>query len=254
MFSCCIEDAPVGDNAAEVQIVASTAFPEREPGLGASAEPKVEETPAASTKPVDNTTPADADAKVEPQPDAKAALVPPKSFQVTIIKESGDMGLAYYFHENHLLVAGGIGGSSGSPLDEWNKNQTELFQKVRIFDRILEINGVAGTKKELEARLKEQGQMTITFEHPRQLEVGLEKKGQPVGLSFSCTNGLTGAVITGVEDGLIKQFNTAAPADKRIKVNDIAVKLDSEQMKGEDLIKKIDELENFKVRLLSYSA
>jgi len=229
-------------NVAETQSDAAEKDPE--PMTAAAADDAVVPEPEAQAEP-------DPDAKqaVE-EPEAKAPPVPAKTFQVTISKESGDIGLAYYFVDSHLVVAGGIGG----PLEAWNKKQTDSTQKIRIFDRIVQVNGVAGGKTELESKLREQGEMTITFEHPRQLEVGLEKKGQPVGLAMASSNGVTGAVITEVGEGLIKQFNLAAPADKQIKVNDIAVKIDNEQMKGQDLITKLDELEKFKVRILSYSA
>lgn len=245
MFNCCVEEPPLQDS--EVQVVFA-------PGTAAPEEDAAAKDPEPTVSAADNSALAEPDAKVdakaEPDAEAKAASVPAKTFQVTISKESGDIGLAYYFVESYLIVAGGISG----PLEAWNKAQTDSFSKIRIFDRIVQINGVAGTKKELEAKMREEGEMTISFEHPRQLEVGLEKKGQPVGLSMSSSNGVTGAVITDVQEGLIKQFNLAAPADKQIKVNDIAVKIDNAQMKGADLITKIDELEKFKVRVLSYSA
>jgi len=250
MFNCCVEEPPLGDSS-EVQVVAGPigADPDesaKDPEDPTLAEPWVSADNSALPEPD-----AKAEADAEPKDaEPKAAAVNSKSFQVTISKESGDIGLAYYFVESYLIVAGGIGG----PLEAWNKAQTDTFSKIRIFDRIVQINGVAGTKKELEAKMMEEGEMIIDLEHPRQLEVGLEKKGQPVGLSMTSSNGVTGAVITDVQEGLIKQFNLAAPADKQIKVNDIAVKIDNEQMRGADLINKIEDLEKFKVRILSYTA
>lgn len=245
MFNCCNEEPPDAV-VAEIQVISAPSATMGENSAPA-AEPSAEA--QSSSEPVEAAAAEPEPKAVEPET-AKATAKVAKTFQVTINNDLGDIGLHFYFIESNLIVAGGIGG----PLEDWNKNQSESSSRVRIFDRIFEVNGAAGTKAELAAKLKEKGEMTISLEHPRQLEVGLEKKGQLVGLEMSASSGVTGAVVTSIQDGLIKQFNAVAPVDKQIKVNDIAVKVDNEQLKGEDIIKKVGELENFKLRILSYSA
>eukprot|EP00933_Yihiella_yeosuensis_P035837 TRINITY_DN29463_c0_g1_i1.p1 TRINITY_DN29463_c0_g1~~TRINITY_DN29463_c0_g1_i1.p1 ORF type:complete len:295 (-),score=46.57 TRINITY_DN29463_c0_g1_i1:539-1423(-) len=136
----------------------------------------------------------------------------PGTFSVTLdcSKQGSDHGLIFCEADMHRLVISNVK-KGGSLMDAWNKGAPKLSM-VSAGDRILEVDGHAGSAKELLHRIQSCGhKMELTLQHPRTISANISRDCRSLGLTVTSDGNdpnALGLLVRGVgEDGAIADFN-----------------------------------------------
>eukprot|EP00930_Biecheleria_cincta_P055583 TRINITY_DN4189_c0_g1_i1.p1 TRINITY_DN4189_c0_g1~~TRINITY_DN4189_c0_g1_i1.p1 ORF type:complete len:279 (-),score=64.07 TRINITY_DN4189_c0_g1_i1:84-920(-) len=245
MCACCESDPP------EVtEVVAATAAikPESEMQetlqMAASVSAAKESNEVAPPNPEVETPKAEAQQAEAP---AEAAD-PKKTFEVSVTNSDGNfMGLEFFAAGGELdyLLASEV---KSGPLDLWNKAQedknTQLrwqwytasrHRRGRQFDRIVAVNGEAGTADALKTKLGQKGDLKITVERPRLLQFKIERSSaaqdQSLGLPLKFWTGGPGLTIECIQaSSIIGKYLEAADPAKRVRTGDHLVMLNGKRL------------------------
>eukprot|EP00930_Biecheleria_cincta_P055585 TRINITY_DN4189_c0_g1_i3.p1 TRINITY_DN4189_c0_g1~~TRINITY_DN4189_c0_g1_i3.p1 ORF type:complete len:266 (-),score=66.86 TRINITY_DN4189_c0_g1_i3:84-881(-) len=232
MCACCESDPP------EVtEVVAATAAikPESEMQetlqMAASVSAAKESNEVAPPNPEVETPKAEAQQAEAP---AEAAD-PKKTFEVSVTNSDGNfMGLEFFAAGGELdyLLASEV---KSGPLDLWNKAQEDKNTQLRQFDRIVAVNGEAGTADALKTKLGQKGDLKITVERPRLLQFKIERSSaaqdQSLGLPLKFWTGGPGLTIECIQaSSIIGKYLEAADPAKRVRTGDHLVMLNGKRL------------------------
>eukprot|EP00931_Biecheleriopsis_adriatica_P024973 TRINITY_DN15444_c0_g1_i5.p1 TRINITY_DN15444_c0_g1~~TRINITY_DN15444_c0_g1_i5.p1 ORF type:complete len:245 (+),score=77.11 TRINITY_DN15444_c0_g1_i5:87-821(+) len=164
-----------------------------------------------------------------------------KTFEVTgDVNMDGRLALdASSVTKNHLLV---YKVQPGAFLT-YNSKQTSAPTTIRVADRIIAVNGELASADELKMKLEAiSGAFTLQVERPNLLGVKVCKESQKLGLYIkSCLD--HGGLIVDITDGSIANYNKAAPASERVKVNDIIWGKLTKDASGKATLEKMKDIE-----------
>ncbi|CAJ1339551.1 unnamed protein product [Effrenium voratum] len=139
-------------------------------------------------------------------------------FEVTVRKLNGQAGLEFSKADTGVLTVSGI--AQPGPVADWN-NSCRPGEDVRLYDRVIKVNGKAGTALDLLSAMKaDQEVFHLIIERPEIKEVQVSKQGRELGLVLfvSTANRLhSGLVISVVKDDAI--VSGVKPHDRIIQVN-----------------------------------
>lgn len=163
------------------------------------------------------------------------------TFIMTINTQSGQAGLEFSKADTGVLTVSGI--VESGPAADWNKS-CEPDKDVRLYDRVVSVNGKAGTAMDLLTAMKvdPHSEIQLCIERPEIKEVHVAKKGRELGLVpfVSTANRLhSGLVISMVkEDALVRGVK---PHDRIVEVNGRTLPPSEllESVRGDDLTMKI---------------
>jgi len=158
-----------------------------------------------------------------------------KTFEVSVTNSAGDlMGLDFFAAGGGVdyLLASGV---KSGPLDLWNKAQTDKSTQLRQYDRIIAVNGEAGTADALKTKLGQKADLKITVERPRLLQFKIERPSaagnQPLGLPLKFWNSGPGLTIDDIQDSsIIGKYLEAADFAKSVRKGDHLVMLNDKRL------------------------
>eukprot|EP00438_Fugacium_kawagutii_P009754 Skav213429 [mRNA] locus=scaffold632:30203:37660:- [translate_table: standard] len=163
------------------------------------------------------------------------------TFTVTIKKQNGQAGLVFSKADTGVLTVSEI--LEPSSVADWNSS-CEPDKDVRIYDRVVSVNGKAGTAMDLLAAMKVEGhsEIQLCIERPEIKEVHVAKQGRELGLVLfvSTANRLhSGLVISMVKDDAL--VSGVKPHDRIIEVNGRTLPPSEllESVRGDELTLKI---------------
>ncbi|CAK9064711.1 unnamed protein product [Durusdinium trenchii] len=126
---------------------------------------------------------------------------------------------------------------------DWNKTAA-VEQQVRKFDRLVAVNGHTSEKsKEVLDLLKStHDHMVLTFQRARVNEVKLRRNGKSLGVHLK--DGPHFLLVLGVEDGVVKDYNTSAAIQQQILSSDRIIGVDGFEGSGAVLMDKVRNAEH----------
>ncbi|OLQ11734.1 hypothetical protein AK812_SmicGene4407 [Symbiodinium microadriaticum] len=165
--------------------------------------------------------------------------------QESFHEKISDMSIKSYLAPN-LKADTGVLTVSGvvqpGAVAEWN-DRCPPGQDIRLYDRVLRVNGKAGSAMDLLAALREEvDELEVLMERPRIREVEVRKEGRELGLVLfvSTANRLhSGLVVSMVKEGAL--VSDIKPHDRIIEVNGQVLPPSEllEGVRGEQLTMKI---------------
>eukprot|EP00931_Biecheleriopsis_adriatica_P053053 TRINITY_DN30989_c0_g1_i2.p1 TRINITY_DN30989_c0_g1~~TRINITY_DN30989_c0_g1_i2.p1 ORF type:complete len:241 (-),score=53.01 TRINITY_DN30989_c0_g1_i2:26-748(-) len=156
-------------------------------------------------------------------------------FVVAIQLGSGNLGLDLDSSASANVVVRAI---SDGAVNVWNARAPENKQ-IKPFDRLVAVNGVEGTASDF-ARSIITDRATFMFQRPQEVKADLQKPGDVgVGLHFSKVS--AGLVISGVQDGLLKNWMLRYADANAVKPGDRIVAVNGRYTSAEDLLREIKE-------------
>eukprot|EP00931_Biecheleriopsis_adriatica_P120501 TRINITY_DN95629_c0_g1_i1.p1 TRINITY_DN95629_c0_g1~~TRINITY_DN95629_c0_g1_i1.p1 ORF type:complete len:589 (+),score=93.63 TRINITY_DN95629_c0_g1_i1:129-1895(+) len=151
-------------------------------------------------------------------------LAPCKTFDIVLIRESNKQaGMSLDTSSETLTVVNRV--SEGGLLAAWNSTCKDADCIVKPLDRLIAVNGFAGTAKEMVKRIKgKEKQLKLTFERPAERVVSVDKSGGPLGVALSDDESVDTKACLRIEEvmegGLLQKWNETAPADKQVRPHD----------------------------------
>mmetsp|Transcript_76961 Transcript_76961/g.124535 ORF Transcript_76961/g.124535 Transcript_76961/m.124535 type:complete len:246 (-) Transcript_76961:422-1159(-) len=117
-------------------------------------------------------------------------------------------------HDDRFIVMSVASGG----LESWNSKCAES-RKVKVFDRIIAVNGEEGTAAELSEKLKQDlKKVDLTIQRAVMMEITLKKNGLPIGLNLTYVKNMKGLFVKDVHDkGIVKDWNATASPETTIK-------------------------------------
>eukprot|EP00933_Yihiella_yeosuensis_P050899 TRINITY_DN48709_c0_g1_i1.p1 TRINITY_DN48709_c0_g1~~TRINITY_DN48709_c0_g1_i1.p1 ORF type:complete len:243 (+),score=44.15 TRINITY_DN48709_c0_g1_i1:55-783(+) len=148
-------------------------------------------------------------------------LEPPMMFEMHMQKELS-LGLLFDTTHDDFLVIKEI---HQGLVQEWNETCSP-DKVVRIHDRIKEVNGESGLCKDLLQKVgpADNSHLSLTIQRPTEREVSLRSPGK-IGAKLNYKKVSRCLVITGIEEGLLRQWNVrhpsveVVPSDRIVAVN-----------------------------------
>eukprot|EP00931_Biecheleriopsis_adriatica_P078501 TRINITY_DN51964_c0_g1_i1.p1 TRINITY_DN51964_c0_g1~~TRINITY_DN51964_c0_g1_i1.p1 ORF type:complete len:231 (-),score=65.84 TRINITY_DN51964_c0_g1_i1:97-789(-) len=123
-------------------------------------------------------------------------------------------------------------------------------ENIQIFDRVLQVNGVADVGKERLLQTLPAEKVEFVLERPKIQELQVSKKGRKLGLTLENIDLVHGILIKGMgtEGALVEDY----PAGT-VQAMDRLVKIDGKECSGAEMMKKLQESEDFSITVVSYS-
>ncbi|CAE7560048.1 PGA [Symbiodinium natans] len=136
-------------------------------------------------------------------------------FTISFDKGRGYQGIRFA-HVDSLLVISDVGSDA---LAQWNSVQSNKDTVLQPMDRVVAVNGEKGSAEDLLGMIHQEGNVSITLEHPRYLSIALKrkKKEKLLGVEVAAEESL-GVVILNLQDrGLFPDYNSNAEPELQIK-------------------------------------
>ncbi|CAE7724046.1 unnamed protein product, partial [Symbiodinium sp. CCMP2456] len=171
---------------------------------------------------------------------ANGKLSNAETFTVKIQKQNGQSGLEFSKADTGVLTVSGV--VQPGAVADWN-DRCPPGQDIRLYDRVLRVNGKAGSAMDLLTALREEvEELEVVMERPRIREVEVRKEGRELGLVLfvSTANRLhSGLVVSMVKEGAL--VSDIKPHDRIIEVNGQVLPPSEllEGVRGEQLTMKI---------------
>jgi len=186
-----------------------------------------EQMPSATSPRTSNMTPR---APVPmPQP------VKAREFQVTIIKESEELGVDILQHDSATLLITRI---REGLVATFNKGQPE-DGIVQAGDRITEVNGYRGYSEELIHTIRSSQTVCMTIRRLVEFTVTVSKLSRRLGINVM--QGGCSLTVLGLTDGPFSQWNSCVNQDLKVQPGDLVVEVDGVRGTAETLLQAIEQ-------------
>jgi len=163
-----------------------------------------------------------------PQPVMKA-----REFQVTIMKESQDLGLDVLQHDSATLLITGI---KEGLVATFNRGQPDdVF--VQAGDRIAEVNGSRGNSEELIHTIRSSQTVCMTIRRLVEFTVTVSKLSRRLGINVM--QGGCSLTVLGLTEGPFTQWNSCVNQDLKVQPGDLVVEVDGVRGTAETLLQAI---------------
>ncbi|CAE7546510.1 prfA [Symbiodinium sp. CCMP2592] len=255
--ACCVNEAPAEEvvtavsappDAKEEETMELRAAFVQEPAKPKESEPKAE-TPEIKVVPAPPPAPPAPPAPPSPAPEPKekelkkktdsalAVRQPAESYVVKVSKEGGKLGGGLDASQEDCCVFRRV--DLGGALDR---------KGVRVYDRVVKVNGEAKKSSELVQRIKEATDLELYMERPKVKEVLMKKAGKKVGLRLNSDEECLGLIVKEVTGGVAADMpkGTFEPKDRIVEIN-------GQSMKTADMLKRMSELDSISLTVCSYS-
>mmetsp|Transcript_118441 Transcript_118441/g.281169 ORF Transcript_118441/g.281169 Transcript_118441/m.281169 type:complete len:232 (-) Transcript_118441:175-870(-) len=212
MFCCCVADEKVENSIALPPVI-----PEQD-----------QQDLQASEKAFVKTTPA-----MQPEEAATRML---DIFTVILRQKDGPHGLQIDGTDPDCALVRAI---KDGAVAEWNKITME--NRVKVFDRIVEVNGTKGQAPDLVKALAADSESTsITIQRPSERQVKLQKPGE-IGVILNYKKvGSAAPWISNINAGLLSQWNQERP-EHAVQTHDRIVAVNGAKGAPEELMLKMKE-------------
>ncbi|CAE7871947.1 prfA [Symbiodinium necroappetens] len=162
---------------------------------------------------------------------------PAESYVVKVSKEGGKLGGGLDPSQEDCCVVRRV--DLGGVLDK---------KGVRVYDRVLKVNGEAKKSAELVRRIKEANDLELYMERPKIKEVLMKKDGKKVGLRLNSDDECLGLIVKEVTGGVAADMpkGTFEPKDRIVEIN-------GQSLKAADMLKRISEWDKISLTVCSYS-
>eukprot|EP00933_Yihiella_yeosuensis_P014809 TRINITY_DN13117_c0_g4_i1.p1 TRINITY_DN13117_c0_g4~~TRINITY_DN13117_c0_g4_i1.p1 ORF type:complete len:248 (+),score=36.80 TRINITY_DN13117_c0_g4_i1:113-856(+) len=127
-----------------------------------------------------------------------------------VIEEKGVSGLNFDFLDEEVCIISNVfRGSSATPASTWNANCPPNLM-LRRMDRILQVNGIAGSGERLIYELENAtGAVNLSVKRPKDSEIQVTTGGKHFGLKLKISNAYPGMLVQSVtQDSVIDDFNS----------------------------------------------
>jgi len=252
--ACCVNEAPAEEvvtavsappDAKEEETMELRAAFVQEPAKPRESEPKAE-TPEIKVVPAPPAPePPALAAPAAPEPKEKekktdsalAVRQPAESYVVKVSKEGGKLGGGLDASQEDCCVFRRV--DLGGALDR---------KGVRVYDRVVKVNGEAKKSSELVRRIQEATDLELYMERPKVKEVLMKKAGKKVGLRLNSDEECLGLIVKEVTGGVAADMpkGTFEPKDRIVEIN-------GQSMKTADMLKRMSELDSISLTVCSYS-
>mmetsp|Transcript_23885 Transcript_23885/g.51980 ORF Transcript_23885/g.51980 Transcript_23885/m.51980 type:complete len:219 (-) Transcript_23885:96-752(-) len=145
----------------------------------------------------------------------------------------------------------------GGLLEMWNSSCLPE-QEVKVFDRLVEVDGKSGSKMDLCDRLSEQkdamtGTMVLKFARPKEKKVTLKKKeGKDFGVTLNYYKSSMKVIIAGVEpNGITADWNEQHP-DTPVLADDVIVEVNGVSGSPIKMVSELKKSEEPELTVLQY--
>eukprot|EP00435_Cladocopium_sp_Y103_P004468 s239_g1.t1 len=145
----------------------------------------------------------------------------------------------------------------GGLLQMWNSSCLPE-QEVKVFDRLVEVDGKGGSKTDLCDRLSQQkdamtGTMVLKFARPKEKKVILKKKeGKDFGVTLNYYKSSMKVIIAGVDpDGLTADWNETHP-DTPVLADDVVVEVNGVRGSPVKMVSEMKRSEAPELTVLQY--
>ncbi|CAJ1442877.1 unnamed protein product [Effrenium voratum] len=167
---------------------------------------------------------------------------------------SSNVGVAFDVQEKSFAVVTEV---FGGLLQHWN-DHCEPTQVVKVLDRLVEVDGQAGSKSELCTLLgakKEagKGKLELKFRRPKEKKVVLQKQeGKEFGIVLNYFKSSSKIVIAGLDgEGLVQEWNLAHP-ELPVCPQDVIVAVNGLQAEPAKMVAAMKESAAPELTLLQY--
>eukprot|EP00933_Yihiella_yeosuensis_P020695 TRINITY_DN16534_c0_g1_i1.p1 TRINITY_DN16534_c0_g1~~TRINITY_DN16534_c0_g1_i1.p1 ORF type:complete len:489 (+),score=109.53 TRINITY_DN16534_c0_g1_i1:178-1467(+) len=173
------------------------------------------------------------------------------TFDVAIDKtEGGNLGWDFDVLDKDRFIITCVW--KGGLIDGWNSNAPE-GKRVKPMDRLVMVNGEAGTIETLMYRLEGRRKFSLTLTRPRELHIVLRKHGnKPLGVSLGVDDFSMGILIMQIkEGGAFHAWNRENPSCQ-VSASDRVVAVNGREEAGRNLLQMISDSDELNLKLLSW--
>lgn len=215
------------------------------PTLAVASAAKAHATASASGAKALATAPTVVPVEVEREPE------PGAEFTIQVSREPGDsigMDLDLIDGVTPLVVS-----TKAGTIQDWNDTHPKLM--VKVGDKILDVNGVKGSTRQIISTLKEDGTWRIRLQRPRVLKLDISKIGKnsapSLGLGLSYAKHGTSLLVGEVNEGPVLDWNLKNP-EFQVQAQDRIVELNGTKGNAVELLKCSEGCEKLKMTVLHY--
>jgi len=162
-------------------------------------------------------------------------VVKAREFQVTIMKESEELGLDVLQHDSATLLITRI---REGLVATFNRGQPD-DGIVQAGDRITEVNGSRGNSEELISTIRSSQTICMTIRRLVEFTVTVSKLTRRLGINVM--QGGCSLTVLGLTEGPFLQWNSCVNQDLKVQPGDLVVEVDGVRGTAETLLQAIEQ-------------
>ncbi|CAE8678579.1 unnamed protein product, partial [Polarella glacialis] len=175
-------------------------------------------------------------------------------FDATLTKGVKPWGMTYESADKNLLLVSSVN-ESGTAVADWNASCSNN-QKLKVSDRILGVNGHAGSADVLRKMITDSsGKVVLSIRRAVLRELTFNKNGKSVGLELNYVPNLSRTLmIIGIKDGgAIKALNDTATPETLVQIGSHIIRVnDSSDVVADEMLKSLRENEEVTLVLATW--